>query len=330
MYSRTKKHDQSKDKALIDVPFDANSHITSFLPGHEQPRIAQLNKDFYRDVTSDVINPTSFYYAVGTNIDLYKDHYSYSNCSYPKRRGSIPRQEIVSSLGKDDKNILLFPDYGTAKKYAYLSEVNTYNSGLDLFIPQAAPGVFIVELVQKGPYNKISITAQVKEDIPECPIPPSAIEMKTPAFKTPLNNVKIHFAKFDGRLFQCNKTEGRFADIWSKAVSTHHDDLKQSAMAGVSALMNSYFTWYSIFTRHNQPQVRQILNKIRQNPSIKDLQEFIATALQQAMNNKAINKNGHYVQLLKFANIQLNRLERINHLPEISNYMQHGEKRDFH
>lgn len=300
---------------LSDAPNDVKSVITNFMPDYEQIKMAKVNKAFHRYIKSKSTNKPCFYYAVGSNIDIY-NHYGYFI-----RKQYISKQEIVSSL---KKNSVLFCDYHTAKKYAYLRRINFYDQELDFFMPLEIPSVFVVQLINDGVYNKISTTVRITEHIPDCPAPPAATTMVASGFKTSPHNVKIYFSHFNGSLLQHYTSNSRFSTIWSQALSAHND-LQQSVMAGVLALFNSYFTCYSNFTRHNQALVTQVLDKALQNPSIEDLHNFMVSAYQDGISNNTINKSGHYMQMLDFVNSQLNILKNLNQLPEIKDYIsRHG------
>ena len=110
MLLQERKNNQSDNKIYVNssqplthAPNDVKSVITSFLSGNEPSRMAQLNKDFYRHVKSKEINTTGFYYAVGSNINLYE-----YNLWYQKRREHILKNEIVRSLD-NHRGVLLFP-----------------------------------------------------------------------------------------------------------------------------------------------------------------------------------------------------------------------------
>ncbi len=297
-------------QTLSNTSLVIKSFITDYLSGDEQRKMAEVNKDFYQCIQSKVTNKPCFYYAVGSNIDLAND-------SRFIKELCISENHIKNSL---QKNFLLFSDYHTAKNYAYLRRVNYYHQEFDAFLPLAEPAVFIVRLFQDGLYNKIATKTQVTQHIPECPAPPAAQTMHVFGFKAAPHKIKIYYSYFNGRLFSHNTTHGRFSSIWSQAISVHND-LQKSAVAGVLAIFNSYFRCYSTFTRHNQELVREILDKTIQSPSIEELHDFIASAYQEGMNNNAINKNGHYMQMLNFVNTELNLLRNLNKLPGINDYI---------
>jgi hypothetical protein len=284
--------------------------IIKFLPDSEKISISKVNKDFYRYIKSSITSQPCFYYAVGSNVDL--DEY----------QGELKLRQTL------DKNTILFHEYHIAQKYAYLRQVNTYCSNLDAFLPISGPSVFIAQLLPDGPYKKIATTIQVQEHIPDCPMPPSANKIIVSGFKAPTSNVKMFFSNFNGSLFNHNKANYGLLAVWSKGVSAEHE-LQQSAVSGVLAVFNSYFTCYSTLTRHNQVLVSKIIDKALQHPSIEDLYNFIISAYQSGISNTTINKNGKYMQMLRFVSVQLNMLRKIDQLPGINDYMKQNPLRDF-
>lgn len=298
---------QRPSQQLSNITDVVKSIFIDFLPDKEKIRMAEVNKSFYRFIQSKATNNPGFYYAVGSNIDLY----------YRSER-HISGYQIAQSL---NNNRILFRDYRKAQKYTYLCALNEYNSGFDAFLPLSIPAVFIVQLNQDGPYSKISTIKRIEQHIPECPAPPVPERMLASGFKVSPQNITIHFSNFHGRLFKHNTNESDFSALWPSGFASHND-LRKSAAAGVIAVFNSYFTCYSRWTRDNQALVSQIIDKAQQNPSIEELHNFIISAYQAGMSNMAINKNGTYMQMLSFVKIQLNILRKIDQLPGIDDYLR--------
>lgn len=293
---------QQPSRQLSNVAGVIKSIMIDFLPDKEKIQMAKVDKSFYQFIQSKATNTPSFYYAVGSNI--VKKH--------------VSEYEIVQSLNIDG---ILFRDYHAAQKYAYLRTRNEYNRDLDAFLPLSIPAVFIVQLNKDGPYSKISTIRRIEQHIPECPMPPAPERMLASGFKVSPHNITIHFSNFNGRLFRHNTNESDFSALWSSGFASHHD-LQRSAAAGVIAVFNSYFTCYSRWTRHNQALVSQIIDKAQQNPSIDELHNFIISAYQAGVSDAAINKNGTYMQMLRFVKIQLNILRKIDQLPGINGYLR--------
>lgn len=292
------------------IPNVLKSTIVDFLPDHDKIRMTGVNRDFNQFTKSEVFHKSRFYYAVGANIDLY---YSvYEGCSVKK---PISEQAFKQTLNED---MILFSDYKTAKQYAQLRQVKTYSPGFDTFFPDSMPAVFVVKL--HSPYHKVATTTQIEEIVPNCPAPPAPKTMIASGFKASPNNVKIYYSSFNGLLFNYHSLDGRFSEEWSKGAATHHD-LHQSAIAGVLAVFNCYFKCYSSFTRHNQDLVKEIINEAHRSPTIDDLHDFIIATYKKGMQNRAINKSGHYMQMLSFVGVQLAELRSMNKLDGIYEYL---------
>ncbi len=293
------------------MPADAKSIIASFSSREDLLNTAQINKEFYREAKSEKnIEDLKFYFAVGQNIYLYEQQVNSFGFYSVKRK--IQKQTMELSL---HNKLLLFSDGETACQYARFSAFRTFDVGSDLFVPDDAPGVFIVQVLQNNPYYLKKVTVQATEHIPDCPAPPVPKEMKDFALKTSRSNIKIHYSKLQGGMFK-HHSEGRFADIWSEAVELKNT-FQEIAIAGITAVFSSYFVWHAFLTRHHQEGVQRILDKMRTNPSLEELTIFMTSYYNEAVKAEHVNKSGHFMQMLTFTMAELNALKEINQMPGI-------------
>lgn len=312
----TKTDDKkSSSSLLVNLPLDTKGTIANFFGHKELATFAGVNKEFYHQAKSENSEEPRFYYAVGNSIDLYRYRFTRFGDYSEKRKVSKKRME--QSL---NYSVKLFSDFETARQFARLSSINELDRGMDLFVPIEAPGIFVVKVLQNNPYHIKKINVTATQHIPECPAPPRPEEMKAAALQTKKSNTHIYFSRLSGGVRNHHKAEGQFSEIWQEAV-LNKSSLQEIALAGINAVFRSYFTWYSVFTRHNQALVHDILHDLRQNPSIEEMNRFLTACYEDAMRAHDMNKNGHYVQMLKFSLAQLKPLCEINDMPGINDYM---------
>lgn len=281
-------------------------------------------KKLYNNVKSYKMND-AVYYAVTHHMKLYNEVYPigfsyfvpFGQTWYEPNHISILEVDKALSNG----NVYLFQDRKQAESYSDFTATKTYCSHFDTFTDVYKPAIAVVKLHRTDLMKVKSKGMFVTEHVPDCPHPPAPKVKRFGVMITPDANIAATcFALFNGRSIPGRMPEGKYSDIFNKALADcSQASMNSKVVYGLSVVFGKYSFWpHQRFTRHNHEAVNTIAELLATSDG-KNINEIYAII--ERMNNEAsgdhkINNIGDYKLMLEFALMQLN-IVRDQQIPRI-------------